>query len=120
MPHQDLDPLEPNDRLKEFIQYLHTLNTESPEESTPSWAINEIAHAFQLPVKALDPDPMTRLGDLGAAYLDLLGQLAEHPDPEVRAALPGMAYGLVKMAMAELREMYAREADGCGRVAGKL
>jgi hypothetical protein len=112
MPTHSIDPLQPNDRLREFIQYLRILNAKSPEESIPSWAANEIANAFQLPVMALDLDPMVRLGDLGGAYLDLLGQLAEHPDPEVRAALPRMAYGLVKMAMTELREMYGRDAEG--------
>lgn len=120
MPHDPTDPLEPNVRLREFIDYLHTLNTQSPEEAVPSWAANEIASAFDLLVIALDPDPMVRLGDLTAAYLDLLGQLVEHPDKEVRAALPGMAYNLVTMAMRVLNEMYEREAGGCSRAVGRV
>ena len=51
---------------------------------------------------ALDPDPMIGLGDLAGAYLALLGQLTEDPDREVRAALPGAVYGLVRMAMVQL------------------
>ena len=112
MPKNPTDPLEPNDRLRGFIDYLRTLNAARPEESIPSWAANEIADAFDLPVMALDRDPMVRLGDLAAVYLDLLGRLAEHPDPEVRGALPGAIHGLVRMAQAELKEMYGREAEG--------
>ena len=112
MHHDPTDPTEPNDRLQEFIQYLRSLSFESPRESIPSWAVNEVASAFDLPLMVLDPDPLVRLGDLTTAYLDLLGQLATDPDTEVREALPGMAYGLVRMAMAELTEMYERERKG--------
>lgn len=106
------DPLEPNHRLQEFIDYIRTLDATSPQECIPSWATNEIASAFDLPLMGLDRDPMVQLGDLGERYLDLLGKLAGSPDPEVRGSLPDAVYGLTAMAVGELREMYQRDAGG--------
>ena len=74
-------------------------------------AIKGLAEYLGLDIVVTDPDPQEKLEDLAVAYLDLLRQLARSPDWEVRAALPRMAYELVTMAMAELREMYARERE---------
>ena len=73
-------------------------------------AIRGLAETLGLDIVVVDPDPEQRLEDLGREYLEVMGRLARHPDQEVRDALPGQVYGLVKMTMTELREMYAREA----------
>ena len=75
-------------------------------------AVRGLAEFSGLDVVVTDPDPKQKLEDLGREYLAVLGQLAAAPDPEVRAALPGMAYGFVTKAMRVLRGMYGREADG--------
>ena len=75
-------------------------------------AVRGLAEYLGLDIVVTDPNPEQKLEDLAGAYLDLLGRLAEHPDPEVRAALPGVVYELVLGAMRALREMYGRERDG--------
>ena len=75
-------------------------------------ALQGLAEFLGYEIVIVDPDPEQKMEDLGREYLAVLGQLAEDPDPEVRAALPGAVHGLVRMAQTELKEMVEREAEG--------
>lgn len=75
-------------------------------------ALQGLAEYLGLDIVVVDPDPEQKLEDLGRDYMDVLGQLARAPDPDVRATVPDAAYGMVTKAMKVLTEMYEREADG--------
>ncbi len=103
-PHQELAR-----RLMPIAAYIREFDVDGQLAQA---AVRGLAEYLGLDIVVVDHDPEQRLEDLGREYLEVMGQMAEHPEPEVRAALPGMVYGLVKMAVVELNEMFERERDG--------
>ena len=102
-----MNDIDPNEAVQQIIDRLKAIEADEP--GTASWAVNEIANAFQLPLLALDPDLDERLGDLATAFIDLFGELAMSSDSAVRANLPRRANALTRMLQAELDEMAERE-----------
>ena len=106
-PHPNLELAR---RLLPIAAYVHENILEDGQLAQA--AVRGLAEFLGCEVVIVDPDPEQKLEDLSGAYLDLLGQLARNPDPEVRTAVPDAAYSMALGAMRALREMYAREAGG--------